>query len=325
MRLSELYSHPGLNTMAFYGDPQVLSNLKDQAENSPNKDKKVVMVIPGGGQQNVLGAALSLGLHYGSLIGGIDEIFASSSGAGVGHFMIGEVNATEIFRHINPQNKLFDPLRLKRMLDIPTLAKVFRDQYPLPKDAYQKAKPKLRVGLTDKLTGEAVTFRAEDWKNPISLVIASKLIPVLSGLNSPGIKIGDNQYFDGWLTNPLFSKEVAESGATDLLYFFPDAIDYRLPGAEKSDGLAKGLSDRGLLNVPGQVLLRFPKRINDQLDQLTLKMIAQQNGEAPENNPRIAIIAPKKRVIPPLCLDRRILEQSHQEALFFMLHLLDHC
>lgn len=150
--------------------------------------------------------------HEQKLTRGIKTIIASSAGAGSAYYLIAGADENEQIRRIaeeagnifhtrNPHNEMVKVGIGRPILNLRTLAEMFRDEYPIDPEVFRRSTTKLLIGLTSWETGQEVLMDAAKAKNPLSLVVASMLLPFISKRSlmtpNPTIKIDGRRYADG--------------------------------------------------------------------------------------------------------------------------------
>ncbi len=203
------------------------------------------------------------------------------------------------------------------VLDIGTLGRMFRDEYPINQEAFKRNKTRLLVGLTSARTGEEVMVDAGKLKNPLSPVIATMLVPFISGLPSPTVKINGEGYYDGGIPNPLPMNRALEQDPTHILVLAPVPLDFRIQQSPMVENTIHWMVTRGLLPKIGHALADFPRNFNTGYDELQ----ACVNGNAEINGVKIAVIAPTN-FIDPLSMKKSELYERQQNAKLFTSQLL---
>lgn len=309
--------------MTFRGNMEVLSILKKQAR-TPDHNVEWALSMPPGGQQGVYATGIAQAIHEQNLTTGIDTIVASSAGAGSAYYLIAGADkdettrkiaekAAEIFHTRNTDNEMVK-LSLKRpVLDIKTLAVMFRDEYPIDPEVLRRSKTNLLVGLTDWDSGEHVVMNAAEYENPLSLVVASMLLAPLTGLPHRTVKIGGRRYLDGGV-----SRVVPDvSGYTHYLAIVPQPLNQRIPEIPGVKKAVETLSKAGLLPKFYNNFPRFIKQLNEDYSSLA----NHAETERQINGTKLAVISPTQ-FISPLSMNRAELLAAQESARQFTLDLL---
>lgn len=302
--------------MTFAGQIDVLSALKRKALN-PTDESRVVVVMPPGGQQGVFLTGASQAIHEARLTSGIDAIVSASAGAGTGYFLIsGQEEAGDIFHKRNTKNQMIKPGRVP-LLDIRTLATMFRDEYPIDIEAFRQNRTRLLVGLTSARTGEEVMIDAGNLENPLSAVVATMLVPFVAGFRPPVVKINGEKYYDGGITNPVAINRALEQNPTHILFLSPGPLDYRIPENKTVTKAIDWLCQRGALPDVVSILAHFPEKFNRGYAEL-LKFM---EGSGEINGVKIAAIAPTY-FIDPLSMKKDELYKAQENSRLFTHQML---
>lgn len=314
--MSERFTNPLLQ-MTFAGHRDVFPALKRQAQSLDRKER-IIVIIPGGGQQGIFPTGVAQAIHESKLTSGIHTIVCASAGAGTGWFLIaGEEKAGDIFTKRNPDNEMIKVGRGRPLLDNRTLATMFRDDYPVDPELIRQSKTRLLVGLTSWNTGEEVMIDAGKLKNPLSAVVGTMLLPFISGFPSPVVKIDGVRYCDGGLPNPLPIDKALEQDPTHILVLALQPLEYRIPHIPGFKTALTRLTRAGLLPKVCELLAAFPEKVNQGYDQL----LQDLEGDAQVNGVKIATIAPTV-FISPLSMNRKELYKGQENARIFAHHLI---
>lgn len=271
--------------------------------------------MPGSGQMNTILAGQAKAMHDEEFSLGIDTIFANSSGAAVAACLIDGYDKTDIFWRKNVENLLVN-FRRNPILDIRTLARELETPTPLTQELFSNPyAPRLRVNVTEYLSGLSEFFQADEVEKPISLITASMLMGYLSGYPTPSIKIrrGEerNRYLDGWVSEPTLVQPALDAGAKRILLTTANPLTYRIAGSKRLAEYAWNAANRGI--IPGHLaaLIEFPVKFNHEMDLLN----GYLNGTIPlPEGVHLAVIAPTKIAMDPMCMDAKLLYETQVEA-----------
>jgi hypothetical protein len=281
--------------------------LRKSAENT--------VLMPGGGQMNTVLCGQSKAMHEEGFKEGIDTIEANSSGAAVAACLIAGHDKSNIFYERNILNNYVSWWR-NPILDVRTVVKELETPTSLSHEVF--ADPyatRLHVHLTELLSGLSSSFRADDVKRPISLILASMLMPYFTGLPSPNIKITCNgvssRYVDGWISEPTLIKPARERGAKNILLTTANPLDHRLSSSDEFAEFCWEQVSKG--ELPGFVaaVVDFPGRFNRGMEEL--KGYLDGSNPLPEGV-HLTVIAPTKMPIGPMCMDMKLLYETQVEA-----------
>lgn len=312
--------------MTFVGNREVFTALKNQAQNPTNEDR-IVLSMPPGGQQGVYATGIAQAIHEKGLTKGINTILASSAGAGSAYYLIAGADidegtrrtaekAGEIFHTTNPNQGMVKVELGRPVLDLRTLAETFRDKYPIDPEVFLRSNTKLLISVASWTTGEEEWMDASRVKNPLSLVVASMLLPHISGMPSPTIKIHGKRYCDS--LNPSVINKVLEQNPTHYLAIVPQPLDQKIP---EIPGFNRGIELLVKAGLLPKICGRIPSLI-EGLNESYLKLAEQAEATGEINGVKLAVIAPTS-LISPLSMNKAELFAAQSNAKTFTSDLIN--
>lgn len=188
------------------------------SDSSASPERKLVLVVEGGGMRGVLSAGALLALDFMGGRKAFDDIFAVSSGSvNAAFFLSGQgKEGIQVYFDDISNAKFFNPFRPSKMLDVDYVYDhVVPIQRALDERAIIEHKTNLHIGVTDVLSGKQVMLHVDQRCSSIaSLLKASSALPVLYNRT---VDIGSGKYVDGGMSGGLPINRAIERGATDIL------------------------------------------------------------------------------------------------------------
>ena len=129
--------------------------------------------------RGVFSCGCGIGLESLGLTEAFDEVYACSSGAiNAAYFLSGQAaySATIYYAEVN-NRKLIDPLRVSKVLDLDFLfGEVMRRRKPLDIARVLSSPSRLRISITDALTGAGFFVDGWDSATPCSISCGHRLL-----------------------------------------------------------------------------------------------------------------------------------------------------
>lgn len=294
--------------MEFVGNKKVIHSILN-----PN-DKKVVLILPSGGQRGIYEGGVVSAFEELKLRDSFSDVIGASTGAAVGYYFVaGEsIKGTTIYFEDNVKNKFINFKRPGNIMDVKTLEKVFRKDKALsdPQNIL-KSESTLWFAVTNAKTGEAEFLNAKKFEDPILPLLASIHVPYLAGFKP--IKLNDDFFWDGGIGAPLpIQWAIDHLHPTDILVLlnkpihFPDLnFFYKTFSPSLKIVLNK--------NVYNQ-LRSVDTRYNKELEYITQQKVLE--------NINIAAIAPTTNTVTTFTSNEILLKSAEKSARSFTNDLL---
>lgn len=243
-----------------HGDAEVLHLLRRRRNSGrgPRRHadgQRLALVVGGGGMRGAYAGGMVHALEEAGLAGCVDEVWGSSAGAFVGTALVlgHGADAARIFPEDMARREFIDPRRMGSRRPVVSLDHlldgILVDSRPTEWSSLVHSPVPLRVLVTraGDLTPHVLTDLPDGpaWK---SAMRATAAIPLLAG---PPVRIGDDDWIDGSVGDPLPVTRALRGGATHVLALMtrtveelvvPAGTDVRSPlWARSLDRLAPGL------------------------------------------------------------------------------------
>ena len=131
--------------------------------------------------------------------------------------------------------------------------------YPFDWDEFYSNPAKVRVGVTNARTGEVEYLDGKDIEPTFAMLKATCALPIAF----PAIKLGDEKYFDGGITDSIPAKKAYEDGNEKMLIVLTRTEDY-VKTLSRGVKFASRLFKRKYPEV-AKAMLRRHKMYNEQL------------------------------------------------------------
>ncbi|MEE1042590.1 MAG: patatin family protein [Clostridia bacterium] len=137
---------------------------------------------------------------------------------------------------------------------------VGNELYPFDWEAFRENPAKILVGVTNAHTGEIEYLDGKKTDSSFNMLKATCALP----LAFPAITVGENEYFDGGITDSIPAKKAYEDGNEKMLIILTRTDDY-VKTLSVGVKVAAKLFKRKYPKV-SDALLRRHKMYNDQID-----------------------------------------------------------
>lgn len=217
-----------------HGDDEVLALLRRRRAagrriGSHRDGRRVALVIGGGGMRGAYAGGMVHALEEAGLAGCFDEVWGSSAGAFVGTALVlghGE-NAARIFSDDMACREFIDPRRFgtrRPMVSLDHLLDhILVESKPTDWDSLVTSPVPLNVMVTrpSDLAPHVLTGLPDGgtWK---AAMRATAAIPLLAG---PPVRVGEDEWIDGSVGDPLPVARALRSGATHVLALMTRTAD----------------------------------------------------------------------------------------------------
>lgn len=181
-------------------------------------NRKLALVVEGGGMRGVLSAGSLLAVDLLGFRGCFDEVYATSAGGvNAAYFLSGQgvLGMTVYFDDIS-NRRFINPWRVLKMVDVDFVYdEIVTHAKPLDEAALRSSPTKFLLSTTDALSGENVLLDVRALADPIPLMLkASSALPVLYNKVVP---LGAGLYVDGGISDAMPIKQAIAAGCTDIL------------------------------------------------------------------------------------------------------------
>lgn len=137
---------------------------------------------------------------------------------------------------------------------------VGNELYPFDWETFRENSAKIRVGVTNAATGEIEYLDGKKIDSSFDMLKATCALP----LAFPAITVGENQYFDGGITDSIPAKKAYEDGNDKMLIVLTRTDDY-VKTLSLGVKIAAKLFKKKYPKV-SEALLNRHKMYNDQID-----------------------------------------------------------
>lgn len=137
---------------------------------------------------------------------------------------------------------------------------VGNELYPFDWETFRENSAKIRVGVTNAATGEIEYLDGKKIDSSFDMLKATCALP----LAFPAITVGENQYFDGGITDSIPAKKAYEDGNEKMLIVLTRTDDY-VKTLSLGVKIAAKLFKKKYPKV-SEALLKRHKMYNDQID-----------------------------------------------------------
>jgi predicted patatin/cPLA2 family phospholipase len=208
----------------------------------PPDDRKIGLVIEGGGMRGVCSAGAAVALEHLGLTQVFDEVYGTSAGVmNASYFVAGQgALGIRIYYENMIRREIVNRLRLWKVLDLDLLFdSAIVVEKPLRLDVILSARPKLFVALMDAVTCASVVIDAQaHGQDLLATLKAATALPVFYNRVVP---IEGRPYMDAGLVNPFPLADAISRGCTDVLVLLTRPAGYRYPGPSR---VSRWLFDR---------------------------------------------------------------------------------
>lgn len=302
--------------MDFAGDPRVVENILTknyllEKEDPNHKRIRTSLVIPGGVQRGVVPAGVAIGLERRDLVKAFTHFVTSSSGSPIAYYTLaGEAaKGTTIYYEENVANQFINFGRVSRIGDIDGLEMVIRNKKPINIETLRSSRPAFLVSVTDWRTGEGRFVDAKSYADPFEPVVASMLMPFLSGRRV--LTIDGERVVDGAIGNPLpISYCIDELGSTDILVALTSTLAPKVANKSFEGAFFGGPMIQRFGRPIWKALGTAATRYNEELKYLT-------GEKRVPKGVRIAAIYPRVMPIGVFTMDSELLRHGTQKATEF--------
>lgn len=183
-----------------------------------NDGRKLALIVEGGAMRGVLSAGSLLALDLLGCRDVFDEVYAVSAGAvNAAYFLSGqgELGISVYFDDISSM-RFANPFRIWKIIDVDYVYDhVVPHLKSLDEGRIRDGRSDFFLGLTDVRTGNPVMVDVKKSPHPVSrLLKASSAIPVLYNRT---VRLGDDDYIDGGISDVLPVAQAIQNGCTDVL------------------------------------------------------------------------------------------------------------
>jgi predicted patatin/cPLA2 family phospholipase len=189
---------------------------------------RLCLVVQGGGMRGVYTAGGLYALDALNCSDIFDVVYAASAGAVNAAYFVsgGSGEAVGTYYEDLLCQQFFNPFRFWKMVDLDYVANVvWRHRKPLDEEAIRRSRTRFVVGVTDGHTGASVAIDVKTSSEEIKTILkASSAIPVVYNRK---VALGQRQFVDGSLTNPIPIDWAISDGATHCLVLLSQPSTYR--------------------------------------------------------------------------------------------------
>lgn len=200
-----------------------------QRKKGVKDDRKIGLMLPGGGMSGVFGGGVVQVLERLGLADKFDYIYGFSSGTCSGAYLLSErtKQGTSIYWENLCGTKFIRPWKLSKSMQMDYFCdEVVRKVKKLDIDKIKNSRTILKLYVTEVKTGNCTFFTNKDDVDIISVMKASCTYP---GFSTP-VEIRGKEYFDGNAIDLIPVKLAVEDGCTDLFIVPTVPEAYRAPG-----------------------------------------------------------------------------------------------
>jgi len=196
----------------------------------PADDRKLGMVIEGGGMRGVYSAGSLLALDILGFRDVFDEVYATSAGSiNAAYFLSGQgkMGITIYFQDIN-NSRFINPLRFYKIVDVDyAFDHVISKVKPLDTKAIVEGEPRLFISLIDRRSAEGFSVAVDCVSSPVVDVLkASSALPVIY---NRAIEVEGRLCVDGGMISAIPLFEAVARGCTDILVLLTRPPEHRSP------------------------------------------------------------------------------------------------
>ncbi|MCR4328323.1 MAG: patatin family protein [Patescibacteria group bacterium] len=206
----------------------IKSNLKRKAREKENNDVKTALVIQGGGMRASYSMGSLLSLEEMGFNNSFDYVFGSSAGAINGAYFMAHQSklATEIYTDYLTNSEFINFFRLKEILDVEYLIKLFtQGNTALDAAAVINSAANLIFSMIHYPSAKEIFFESKKYpKEIMNLIKTSATIPAISNKK---ILIDGEKYIDGGVVNPTPILEAINLGCTDIVVILTRSRKFR--------------------------------------------------------------------------------------------------
>lgn len=207
----------------------VVSEILKRKSGAAFGGARLGLVIEGGGMRGVHSAGALLALADLGLNAAFDDVFAESAGAINGcYFLSGQVDlGLSIYLEDLTSRHFFNPLRFRRILDIPFLIdEIIGHRKALDVARVHASPTRLHIALTNARDGAARIIDARATPHPLlSLLHATAaMVPLY---NHP-VMLDGQPWVDGGIANPIPILSAMEAGCTHILVLLTRPRSFRI-------------------------------------------------------------------------------------------------
>ena len=200
---------------------KVLQNLwhsKFQKESfaESHNDRKLGLIIEGGGMRGVISTAMLVALHELQFNSIFDAVYGTSAGAlGGAYFLSGQApyGISVFYEEFNTRHGI-NYHRVPPYVNVDYLMEIVREKKVLNVDLVKKAPSELFINATDTLTGKPRYFSNRERINLLDAIHASCALPIL--YDKP-VAINGGLYLDGGIVGSLPVEQAIKDGCSDIL------------------------------------------------------------------------------------------------------------
>lgn len=187
-------------------------------ENGYRDQRKVGLIVEGGGMRGVLSAGSLLAIDLLGYRDSFDEVYATSAGGvNAAYFLSGQgrLGITVYFDDIN-NFRFINPFRISKIADVDYVYDVIVPKVKtLDEQVIRQGRAKFFLSVTEAETGRNILLDTQQCSEPISAMLkASSALPVLY---NRVVTIDDTPYVDGGLSDVLPIEQAIRRGCTDIL------------------------------------------------------------------------------------------------------------
>lgn len=292
----------------------VLELLETRRKHGPDggagRERRVALVVEGGGMRGVLSASSLLALGVMGYSDAIDEVYATSAGAvNSCYHLSGQARlGMTIYFDSLTNRRFYNPLRPHKIVDLDfVFDEVVGREKRLDEEAIRRTRAGLFISLTDAETGDNILLDAKQCPESIARVLkAASALPVLYNRT---VQIDGRACVDGGLTSILPIEAAIERGCTDILVLLTRSAAYRMP--------PPGLGTRAMFH------LMFGRR-HPQVARVYGRHATQENRgrgiatgeiELPDVNVATICPTPAELIVERTTIDRRrVVEAAERMA-----------